>query len=617
MVKLISGYWLFLGAHAASGQGTFAVAQPLVAPPTHVDLTAVSDWQPTLRTVPVAAPRIAGAQAKLVALKDSLARLQRAANSPSLPISSARTAAAPQVLGSFFGYELPGTPNDDDLAVANDGTVVSVMNGRIALHAEDGTLLRTQNLAALTATPGVRGFDPHVLYDPEVDRFVVVFLSGNVAAASVVHVAVSASADPQGAWHSYQLSGSPLNDGTWMDYPSILLTREDLFISGNTFTDGSTNNSGFRQSTIWQLSKQKLLAGQALQSGDVRYYHNITANGQPVFNLTPVRGSTGLGPLPAYFLSSDALSAQNSQRLLLVRIGAALSATPDLEVRACAGMLPYTLPPDVRQLGSSLTLGRNDARVMSAFQHNQRIHFVLNVLQTAGSPRAGVCYGQIINLTAPTPSAQAQVLPEGREAAFPAIAYCGRTPAENSALIVYSHASPTEHVGYSAVFVDDTGDLSVPISLHTGDDYLAIWGDYLGLSPRYNHPGEVWAQGCVPVTTGLGGGGERRPHISRLAHPGVVTATRPAEVRPPLVAYPNPATDYVSVEFQQGRGGHTRISLLDPRGQTVAELLHDWVRAGRTTLRFATASLPAGLYVVRVESQHERPQTHRLVVLKP
>ncbi|WP_375379541.1 T9SS type A sorting domain-containing protein [Hymenobacter volaticus] len=97
----------------------------------------------------------------------------------------------------------------------------------------------------------------------------------------------------------------------------------------------------------------------------------------------------------------------------------------------------------------------------------------------------------------------------------------------------------------------------------------------------------------------------------------MVAATHPAGVRPPLAAYPNPATEYVVVEFQQKRGGRTRISLLDPRGQTVAELLHDWVRAGRTTLRFATTSLPAGLYVLRVESPHEKPQTHRLVVLKP
>ncbi|UOQ69740.1 hypothetical protein MUN86_29965 (plasmid) [Hymenobacter volaticus] len=251
-----------------------------------------------------------------------------------------------------------------------------------------------------------------------------------------------------------------------------------------------------------------------LQSADARYYHSITDNGQPVFNLTPVRGSTQLSTLPAYFLSSEALSAQNSQRLLLVQVGADLSAAPALEVRACAGMLPYTLPPDVRQRGTTVTLSRNDARVMSAFQHNQRIHFVLNALHPSGPPRAGICYGQITNLTAPTPSAQAQFLPEAREAAFPAIAYCGRTPTENSALIVYSHAAPTEYVGYSAVFVDDAGDLSAPVNLHTGDDYIAIWGDYLGLSPRYNRPGEVWAQGCVPVATGLGGAGSDAPYFA-------------------------------------------------------------------------------------------------------
>ncbi|MGV3538632.1 MAG: T9SS type A sorting domain-containing protein, partial [Rufibacter sp.] len=528
-----------------------------------------------------------------------LATLQQKLPPASSTPNTLGSAPLPQVEAGFFGLEFPGVPNDDDLAVSNNGTVVSVMNGRIAIHAATGTLLFHQSLANFANAPGLYGFDPHVVYDPEADRFVVVFLTGAVAASSTIHVLVSATGNALGQWFAYRLSGNPLHDGTWSDFPAIALSKDYLFITCNTFTDQSSNNSGFRQSVIWQLDKRKLLTGSALGTADTRYHHDLKFNGQPLFNITPVRGGLQLPSLPFYFLSNDAITANNSGKLLLLTLTSSLPSAPAIDIKACANVLPYTLPPNVRQPHASLTLGRNDARIMSAFIQGQRLQFVKNVLQnTDANPRAGVYYGQISGLNLPAPVVQAQLLPEARDAAFPAVAPAGINEQDQAVLIVYAHASPTHYPGYSAVFADGQGNISSPLRLKEGEDFAAIWGDYTGICLQYNQTGVVWVQGCVTVSTGLGGGGERRPHISKIKNPTILSSPDPT--RPtPIPVFPNPAVERFQVIFSLAKAALTTITIQDLQGKPVVHLFKDYLQAGESTLSFSTNTLPNGVYFIR------------------
>jgi hypothetical protein len=96
----------------------------------------------------------------------------------------------------------------------------------------------------------------------------------------------------------------------------------------------------------------------------------------------------------------------------------------------------------------------------------------------------------------------------------------------------------------------------------------------------------------------------------------VVTAAKPATESILLMAYPNPATDFVQVEFTLARGATTTAVLVDAQGRVVAELFQDYVRAGKSTFRFTTAPLAAGVYVLRLKSHDQPPLTRRLVVVK-
>ncbi|RNI29113.1 T9SS C-terminal target domain-containing protein [Rufibacter latericius] len=577
------------------------------------------DFGVFFRTKPIPSPQQSASQNRFNAIKDSLHLLQKSISYvKGNGVTSLGTVKPPTVEQSFFGLPSPGIPNDDDLAVSNSGMVVSVMNGRIAIHDETGSILRSLTLSALVKSPTLTGFDPHVMYDPEQDRFLVVFLTGHVAEESQIHLVVSASADPVGTWHSYTLDGNPLNDDTWSDFPSLAVSKNEIFITANSFANGSTNNSGFRQSGIWQLNKQNVLAGLPLSVSDSRYFHSIRFKDELLFNITPVKSSSGVGTLPFYFLSNEAITASQSTKLLLLTLASPLpDQSAKLAIQECAEATAYTLPPNLRQKNSSLSLGRNDARVMQAYLHDDRIHFVMNALNTSeGNPRAGVYYGQISALSSPTPTVQSKMVPEERDAAFPTLAHIGLTEKDGAALLVYAHSSPIDFPGYSAVLVDAAGEFSSPLRVKEGEDYVAILGDYSGISRQYNKPGVVWAQGCVVVSTGLGGGGERQPHISKLVNPSILGSPPPTQNSASRL-YPNPTADQFTITFNLSQPSPMTIALYTNQGSLVKVLLQEHVRAGESTLRFRTDVLANGTYLLSgTNANHEIIFQKRLVVTK-
>ncbi|WP_207434518.1 T9SS type A sorting domain-containing protein [Sabulibacter ruber] len=557
--------------------------------------------------------------ARFKQIKDSLSLLQKTpARKPGQATpQTLGTARPPKIEHGFFGHELPGIPNDDDMAISNAGMIVSVMNGRIAIHNEAGTMLKSQSLSAFAQTPAVNGFDPHVVYDPAQDRFVVVFLTGNVAASSQIHVAVSASGDPLGNWYTYHLNGNPLNDGTWSDFPAIALSQEELYITCNTFTDGSVQNSGFRQSVIWQLSKQKLFSGQPLTLADTRYHHSIKHNGVALFNLTPVKSSTVAGTLPFYFLSNEAITANQSSKLVLVRLSSPLTSnSAAITIVECSGVTPYTLPPNVRQKNSTYVFDRNDARILQAFLHGERIRFVMNALNASEeNPRAGIYYGQITNLQSVTPTVQASLVPEALDAAFPSLVYMGLTETDHAALIVYAHASPSEFPGFSGVFVNSEGEFSAPVRIREGENHVPILGDYTGVSRQFNKPGIAWVQGCAIVGAGPGGG-TRQPYLAKIASPNVLSSPSPGYAKSTRI-HPNPTSARFTLLFRMEKPAELTVTLHTLEGKLVAVLLKDHVRAGETTFLFSTDSLPAGVYVLSgVTPQKEKVFQQRLVVTR-
>ena len=170
-------------------------------------------------------------------------------------------ADAPLLQRNFQGNSYDGsTPNDNDLAISNDGKLVSVINSSIYIYDVDAdSELVHFNLGDFADTLKLpqHKFDPKVIYDPKYDRFVIVFLNGSLDSTSKIILAFSKTNDPSGDWHLYALPGNPVNNDTWSDFPVVGMSEEELFIGINTFKNGSENNSGFEEATFWQIEKKR------------------------------------------------------------------------------------------------------------------------------------------------------------------------------------------------------------------------------------------------------------------------------------------------------------------------------------------------------------------------
>lgn len=72
---------------------------------------------------------------------------------------------------------------------------------------------------------------------------------------------------------------------------------------------------------------------------------------------------------------------------------------------------------------------------------------------------------------------------------------------------------------------------------------------------------------------------------------------------PGLVAYPNPATDRLTVEFFTSDRQLVRVTLLSLHGQVIEK--QSFNRSGHTQLHFNTASLNTGMYMLRLDTGYQ------------
>lgn len=83
-------------------------------------------------------------------------------------------------------------------------------------------------------------------------------------------------------------------------------------------------------------------------------------------------------------------------------------------------------------------------------------------------------------------------------------------------------------------------------------------------------------------------------------------ATRTQDIMPDLLllsAYPNPTSDWVTINYVLLEKGSMQIRLVDQRGRLVDELFERRLSKGNYVLRFNMAGLPNGVYFVQFETE--------------
>jgi hypothetical protein len=512
-------------------------------------------------------------------------------------------------------------PNDNTMAISNDGIVVAAINTNIIFYdTKTDSLLKTISLAAFSDTLSnisTHQYDPKAIYDYQNDRFILVFLAGaSTDATSNIIVAFSSTNNPMDEWYLYALAGNPLLDDSWSDFPAIAMSENELFITINLLKKGGGSwQTLFKQSVIWQMSKTEGYQGDSITPGLIS---DINFNQNPIRNIHPVVGGSAFYGPELYFLSQRNFDIQNDTFFLLKTTDVISSPNHQLEIQALTSDQAYGMPPNAMQTNNK-RLATNDSRVLGAFYQNNHIQFVGNTVDTL-TGHASFYHGLLfpdhlsekIHLNILTDTLL--------EFGYPNISYCGTNARSMHSMISFNYTSLKTYPGFAAMFFEGNDLYSKPIFLKKGNSPIYIlvgtqrWGDYSASQPRYNKPGEVWVVGTFGKLIN-----------STRAYGTWITAINSQVTDIPVLAdsqpilsslYPNPTINQkLSIDFVVEQDKLITISIFDNTGKHLSDLYHAWAKQGRSILSFSTLNLASGLYFLSVSEDSKVLKVHKFSVL--
>ncbi len=559
------------------------------------------DWEINLQHLEAPKPGTSSLRAELHQKK--LEIMQRY---PATSTNNQRAAAGsvPTVGTNFEGNSFGGIPNDNDMAISNDSMIVSVTNSRIhifnAVTQEEILFRSLGNLANPLDISGSK-YDPHVIYDPTNKRFVMIYLNGSTFETSQIIVAFSKTSDPSAEWNLYALPGNPLQNLTWSDYPVVGISGKDLFIGINTFTNGSTNNSGFVESCLWQVGLKEGYIGFDLIT---KYYSDILPGSKEIFNITPIQEGDAPTGENMFLLSNRNTDIENDTLFLLEVTGRVTDPNSDLLVRTISTDVPYVLPVPAKQAGGQW-FDTNDNRVLGGYTKNNRLHFVQSCTDpTTGT--SGIYYAVIDGFEGSAPTVTSRVMSDPNlYYGYPNISWSGIGDNDEESIITFNHSNESVFAGFSAIHINGNLEASDRIEIKPGlgfvnvmQDTLERWGDYSGSQRLYDEPGTIWAAGSFGNASNGHG-----TWLSQLSSPDVETGITDIQAsKIESLVYPNPFTNQLEVVFDLKETRFLRLELVDVQGKSVRILLEDRIKSGKNRLLFNGSFLTSGTYFLNAYS---------------
>lgn len=530
-----------------------------------------------------------------------------------------RAALPPMVISGFTGASNEGTPNDNNLAVSNDSIVISVLNTFIRVYRTNGTFMKNWSLELfpvdVNATkPGSgvgtlnRSYDPKVVYDPVSDRFIIVYLEGDASNDTRIIVGFSKTNNPLNGWNVYQLSGDPYGGKFWTDYPMIGINGEDLFITVNILKDSSDWRTGFTQSVIWQLPKKRGYQGDTLM---FNLWSNIKHNGKPIWNICPVPDAYQPGHRGMYFLSVRPGDVSNDTVFLhSISDNFSSGSNAYYSYKVLKSDKKYGLPPSAPEKTPGFRLQTNDARVLGAFNVDNKIQFVLTSNNTVNG-RSSVYHGIIQFPDNPQPSVTANIISyDSVDIAYPTIAHAGNGVFGRQSLITFSHSGENVFPGTSVVYYDNNGEYSDLVMARKGDgiinsfipDTAERWGDYTCIQRRYNNSREFWLVGSYGKSSNTVG-----TWISRINMNDPKVEVQPVRLSESWSAFPNPVAGLLTIPFAISSGGEVKVEIHDATGKLVYTI-SEMQEKGNQKALINVSGLVQGIYFYTVTFNGQKIQ---------
>ncbi|MBV6404308.1 MAG: T9SS type A sorting domain-containing protein [Flavobacteriales bacterium] len=529
------------------------------------------------------------------------------------PVEQGQPKSVTPAIGVDFeaNWSQVSTPPDNTVAISNGGKIVTCNNDGIELYNASGQFLSSTFWPDFFNDPQLNAniYDPKVLYDPQADRFFLTVLHGTTSSTSKLLLCFSKTNDPQAGWWTYQLPGNPLGNGTWFDYPSIGVSNNEVYVSGNLFTDG---NNQFQQAILFQITKSGGYNGDA--NLNWIYWYNLSNQPYAAFTVVPVSGGqANYGP--GILLLSGNSPGASSLRLWDLTddlTGSPALNTYDVSTQQYAPAAPAQMP------GSSDPLSNGDCRMLSTFFMNGLVHYTF--CTDIGGGWNGLRYGRIAinNLSDQRTNLGQQ---GNADLCYPALASYSTSSSDPSVMIVFTRSSAQVYPEVRVVNVDATMQWSNSTLVKQGETFVNFlqqgderWGDYSGMARRHNaNPPRVWLAACYGSNIQGGLSNTWKTWVAEVGDTGSSTITETPTGMQVTVA-PNPTVDLFRLSFHVDAFAIYTIEVLDMNGRLVKTLYHDGLTAGDHQLSFNRNALSAGQYVIAIRNGSNRIAHEPLVI---
>jgi hypothetical protein len=357
------------------------------------------------------------------------------------------------------------TPPDPHMAVSADH-VMAMTNGGIAAYDKAGNELWFDDISDSGGFWGGQGagsfvFDPEIVFDPTAERFIAMACE-RTSGQSYFDLAISASADPTGAWHKYRLNVTSLA-GNDIDSPNLAVDDQAIYLTADFF--------GPDKYLVYIIDKASVLGGGAPVTTHVLH------TGSQSFGIPVQYGGSG----PMLMLEAMETTSANTVKIWAIQDPLGF---PNL-VSTTLSVPSYWDPPNARSLGTSSTITTFEARFWSCVQRGGSLWACHHIAPTsARSSVASRWYEIELNgwPTSGMPSLRqsGNVQPGGTGyATFNAIT----VNAAGDAAMVFAYSSTSEYLSMqraSRLAGAPLGTMGAPVLVKssTGSYSGSRWGDY-------------------------------------------------------------------------------------------------------------------------------------------
>ena len=567
--------------------------------------TADLDWIPTLTAKVERIKHSTPAQEEVEAMKAEklLTKTTFGSVAQEEETGDQFSGSTPVVGEEFLGNPNNGSsPMDNSIAISDGGIIISVANTTIEYNTMAGATTYSNSIVDFIDDPSISYVcDPVVLYDPQADRFIF-FAQECSGHSSNSHLLImfSQTNDPADGWNYYKLNGNPLDDNSWFDYPKLAISDQELFITGNLFTDAGYYN----QSVVYQMEKNDGYAGTSLTW---QYWYDIP--GDPG-TLLVVSSGNEFNYGPGIYIVSTLPFYGNT--IKFYDITDDIAGSPEMNYYSVSTSY-YEVAADASQLGTSCLLDNGDCRCLSGFYLDGIIHFVFQ--SDAGSGWNGINYNRL-DVADLSNDSETFGNPGTMDYSYPSVSWFGLSPSDKSVLIGFGSVSSSVYPEIRAVHCNDGGDWSETTLVHESYSYASFtspsverWGDYTGTCRKHNaSEPSVWMSGMYGTLTHRWNTWIAEIHAEYTA--GLVEE----EVAEDVLIAPNPVVETFVLRFETKEDIPVTIQVVGIDGRLVKELYTGTAYVGQNEFAFNKANLASGTYFLQVMSNDKPIANEKIIV---